>query len=50
MTIGSVGHHQEQYMRDGPCLVICADSRPASANILKIWGPHLEERCLYVQG
>jgi hypothetical protein len=43
MTIGSVGHHQEQYMRDGPCLVICADSRPASANILEIWRPHLEE-------
>jgi hypothetical protein len=43
MRIGCVVHHQEQYMRDAPCLVICSDSRPASANILEIWRPHTEE-------
>jgi hypothetical protein len=36
MRIGCVGHYQKQYMRHGPCLVMCADSRPASANILEI--------------
>jgi hypothetical protein len=43
MRIGCVGHHQEQYMRDDPYLIICDDSRPASANILEIWRPQLEE-------
>jgi hypothetical protein len=43
MRIGCVGHHQEQYRRDGPCLVICADNRPAPGNILEIWRPHLQE-------
>jgi hypothetical protein len=43
IRIGYVAYHQEQYMRDGPYLVICADSRPASANNLEIWRPPLEE-------
>jgi hypothetical protein len=43
MRICCVGHHQEQYIRDAPCLVIYADIRPASANILEVWRPHLEE-------